>query len=58
MYTFSAIVRLEYWPKPLKVAQIIMIPKTGKNPKDLASYCQVSLLSINSKVPEKFYSKI
>ena len=38
MYTFSAIVRLEYWPKPLKVAQIIMIPKTGKNPKDLASY--------------------
>ena len=36
-YIFSAIVRLEYWPKSLKIAQIIMIPKPGKNPKDVAS---------------------
>jgi hypothetical protein len=28
MYIFNAILRLEYWPKSLKTAQIIMIPKT------------------------------
>jgi len=38
MYIFNAILRLEYWPKLLKTAQIIMIPKTGKNPMDISSY--------------------
>jgi hypothetical protein len=38
MYIFSAILRLEYWPKSLKIAQIIMIPKPGKNPMDVSSY--------------------
>jgi len=30
MYIFNAILRLEYWPKSLKIAQIIMLPKSGK----------------------------
>jgi hypothetical protein len=39
MYIFNAILRLEYWPKPLKIAQIIiMIPKSEKNPMDFSSY--------------------
>jgi hypothetical protein len=37
MYIFNAILRLEYWPKSLKNAQIIMIPKHGKNPMDVSS---------------------
>jgi len=31
MYTFNAILRLEYWPKSLNILQIIMILKPGKN---------------------------
>jgi len=57
MYIFSAILRLDYWPNPLKIAQIIMIPKPGKNPIDVSSYRQVSLLTIISKVLEKFIFK-
>jgi len=53
MYIFSAIPRLEYWPKSLKIAQIIMIPKTWKNPMDVSSYRPISLLPIISKVLEK-----
>ena len=34
MYILNAIIRLEYWPKSLKQAQIIMLPKPGKNPID------------------------
>jgi hypothetical protein len=30
MYIFSAILQLEYWPKSLKIAQIIMTQKPGK----------------------------
>jgi hypothetical protein len=30
MYIFSAILRVGYWPKSLKIAQVIMIPKPGK----------------------------
>ena len=26
--------RIEYWPKSLKIAKIIMIPKPGKSPMD------------------------
>jgi len=35
MYIFKAILRLEYWPKSLMIAQIIMITKPGKNLIDL-----------------------
>jgi len=43
MFIFNAILRLEYWPKSLKIAQIIMIPKPGKiqwtfHPTDQSAY--------------------
>ena len=53
LYIFSAILRLEYWPKPIKTAQIIMIPKSGKYPMDVSSYRPISVLPTISKVPEK-----
>ena len=53
MYIFSAILRLEYWPKSLNIAKIIMIPKLGKNPMDVSSYRPISLLPTISKVFEK-----
>ena len=53
MYIFNAILRLECWPKSLKIAQIIMIPKPGKKPMDVSSYRPISLLPTISKVLEK-----
>jgi hypothetical protein len=53
MYIFNAILGLKYWPKSLKIAQIIMIPKPGKNPMDISSYRPISLLPTISKVLEK-----
>jgi hypothetical protein len=52
MYIFNAILRLEYWPKSLQTAQIIMIPKPGKNPMDVSSYPPISLLPTISKLLE------
>jgi hypothetical protein len=49
MYIFNAIIRLEYWPKSLKIAQIKMIPKPGKIPMDVSSYRPISLLPTISK---------
>jgi hypothetical protein len=47
MYIFNAILQLEYWPKSLKIAQIIiMTPKPGKNPMDVSFYGPISLLPI------------
>ena len=57
MYILNAILRLEYWPKSLKIAQIIMIPKPGKNPTDVSSYRPISLLPITSKVLENLSLK-
>ena len=53
MYIFNSILRNGYWPKPLKIAQIIMIPKPGKNHTDVTSYRPISLLPIISKLLEK-----
>jgi hypothetical protein len=52
LYIFNAILRLEYLPKSLKIAQI-MIPKPGKNPIDVSPYRPISLLPTISKVLEK-----
>uniref|UniRef100_A0A1Y1JXT3 Reverse transcriptase domain-containing protein n=2 Tax=Photinus pyralis TaxID=7054 RepID=A0A1Y1JXT3_PHOPY len=52
-YIFNAIIRLGYWPKRLKTAQIIMINKPGKEPTEVSSYRPISLLSIVSKLLEK-----
>jgi len=59
MYILNAIRRLEYWPtcKSLKQAQIIMLPKPGKNPTDVTSYRPISLLPTISKVLEKLILK-
>jgi hypothetical protein len=57
MYILNAIIRLEYWPKSLKQAQIIMLPKPGKNPTDVTSYRPISLLPTISKVLEKLILK-
>jgi hypothetical protein len=57
MYILNAIIRLEYWPKSLKQAQIIMLPKPGKNPTDVTSYRPISLLPTISKILEKLILK-
>jgi hypothetical protein len=53
MYLFNAVIRLSYWPKPLKYAEIILVPKPGKNLNDVTSYRPISLLSTISKLLEK-----
>ena len=57
MYIFNAILRLKYWPKSLKAAQIIMILKHGKNPMDVSSYRPISLLPTVSKFLERLILK-
>jgi len=57
MYTFNAIIRLEYWLKSLKNTQIIIIHKPGKIPMDFSSYRPISLLSTISKVLVKLKLK-
>ena len=57
MHMFNIILRLEYWPKPLKNARIIMIPKPGENPVDISSFRPISLLPTISKLPEKLILK-
>jgi hypothetical protein len=52
-YLFNAILRLHYWPRSLKVAEIILILKPGKDPKDVTSYRPISLLPTLAKLLEK-----
>jgi hypothetical protein len=53
-YLYYAIPRLNYWPKQLKVTEIILISKPGKNPNHVSSYRPISLLSRTiSKLLEK-----
>jgi hypothetical protein len=52
-YIFSGMLRISYWPKQLKPAEIILIPKAGKDPKELMSYRPISLLSTVNKIFEK-----
>jgi hypothetical protein len=54
---FNAILRHGYFPTQCKVAQIILIPKSGKPPHQLSSYRPISLLPIASKVFEKLLLK-
>ena len=50
---FNAILRIQYFPKPWKLAQIKMLHKPGKDPHQTASYRPISLLPIFSKILEK-----
>jgi hypothetical protein len=36
-YFFNVILRHQYWPRVLKLAEIILIPKPGKDPKEVKS---------------------
>lgn len=54
---FNAIIRMEYFPKKWKQAQLIVIPKPGKPLNQLNSYRPISLLPILSKVFEKIFLK-
>ena len=52
-YLFNAILRLQFWSHKLKLAEIILIPKPGKDPKEVKSYRPISLLPIIAKLLEK-----
>lgn len=54
---FNTILRREFVPSQQKVAQIIMVPKPGKNTNDVKSYRSISLLPITSKVTEILFLK-
>ena len=56
---FNAILRTQYFPKLWKLAQIEMLPKSGKDPHQTASYRPISLLPVFSKILEKIiYNRI
>lgn len=44
---------LKYWPKMLKLAEIIMVLKPDKPPNEVSSYRPISLLSTISKLLER-----
>ena len=56
-YLFNAILRTNHFPEQWKKAQIIMIPKPGKDPNLVQSYRPISLLPILSKIFEKLFIK-
>lgn len=56
-HVFNAILRTNYYPEQWKRAQIIMIPKPGKDLNKVESYRPISLLPIVSKVFEKLFMK-
>jgi hypothetical protein len=52
-YLFNAILRHQYWPHVLKLEEIILIPKPGRDPKEVKSCRPISLLPIIAKLQEK-----
>ena len=50
---FNAIPRIQYFPKPWKLAQTKMLPKPGKDPHQTAPYRPISLLPVFSNILEK-----
>jgi hypothetical protein len=48
---------LKYTPNAWKIAEVIMIPKSGKNLSEVESYRPLSLLPIMSKLFEKLILK-
>jgi len=57
MHILNATLRIEYRPKSLKFARIIMITKPRKNPMDVSSYQPIRLLPIFSKLLEELIHK-
>lgn len=56
-YHFQCYANVRIFPTQWKVAQIILIPKPGKEPEEVKSYRLVSFLPILSKVFEKLILK-
>lgn len=54
---YNSVINLQYFPSYWKVAEIIMIPKPGKDPEVASSYRPISLLPLIGKVFEKLFSK-
>lgn len=54
---FNAVLRTKYVPMQWKVAQVIMIPKPGKQLEEVSSYRPISLLPVLSKLFEKLLLK-
>lgn len=54
---FNAIVRFRHFPQHWKTAKVILLPKPGKNPEEVASYRPISLLPVMSKLFEKILHK-
>ena len=50
---FNANIRLKYYPKIWKVAEIIAIPKPGIDASQVFSYRPISILPVLSKIIEK-----
>jgi hypothetical protein len=53
----NACIRLNYIPDAWKTAEVIMIPKSGKNLSEVESYRPIALLPIMSKLFEKLILK-
>lgn len=49
-YMINAVIKLQYYPEALKVANIIPIHKTGKNKKEIESYRPITLLNGIAKI--------
>lgn len=57
LHLINASFRLRYVPRQWKFAEVIMIPKPGKDPREKTSYRPISLLPTISKVFEKLLIK-
>lgn len=57
LHLFNASFRLKFCPGQWKMAEVIMVPKPGKDLSDRRSYRPISLLPIISKVFEKLLLK-
>lgn len=57
LYIINSSIRLKYVPTQWKVAEVIMIPKPGKELHNKSSYRPISLLSTMGKVFEKLLLK-
>jgi hypothetical protein len=54
---YNSMLRMSYYPIMWKFAQIIMIPKLGKQANEVNSYRPISLLPVTTKLFEKLLLK-
>lgn len=52
---FNSCLRLEYFPKPWKIANMVMIPKTGKNQLTPTNHRPISLINTMAKIFESLH---